>query len=114
MEEIETEEDREKKLAEEEDEKLVREVFAKIPASSASSSNGAGSSHDGSAAPEHLITVKRKAGAQEPDIQSLLPDSARALLSATASLGAPAPKRKKLEGKSALGIRLKGKAKAAS
>ena len=113
MEEIESEEDRERKLLEEEDEKLVREVFAKIPApdASASSSNGAGSSRTDGA--DKVITVKRKAGAQEPDLQSLLPDSARALLSAASSIGAPAPKRKKLEGKNALGIKLKGKAKAA-
>lgn len=115
VEEIETEEDKERKLAEEEDERLVREVFAKIPApdasasSSSSSSKGAGPSD----APEKVITVKRKAGAQEPDLQSLLPESARALLSAASSIGAPAPKRKKLEGKNALGIKLKGKAKAA-
>ncbi|KAI0713319.1 CWC16 protein [Earliella scabrosa] len=114
MEEIESEEDRERKLLEEEDEKLVREVFAKIPApdASASSSNGAGSSRTDGA--DKVITVKRKAGAQEPDLQSLLPDSARALLSAASSIGAPALKRKKLEGKkNALGIKLKGKAKAA-
>lgn len=111
MEEIETEEDREKKLAEEEDEKLVREVFAKIPAPDASSSDGAGSS--GGASSESVVTVKRKAGTQEPDLQSLLPDSARALLSVKASIGAPPPKRKKLDGKNALGIKLKGKAKAA-
>ncbi|TFK93156.1 DUF572-domain-containing protein [Polyporus arcularius HHB13444] len=109
MEEIETEEDREKKLAEEEDEKLVREVFAKIPAAEASSSNGAGSSGGAS---EAVITVKRKAGTQEPDLESLLPDSARALLSVKSTIGAPPPKKKKLAGKNALGIKLKGKAKA--
>ncbi|KAI0747763.1 CWC16 protein [Daedaleopsis nitida] len=109
MEEIETEEDRERKLAEEEDEKLVREVFAKIPASESSSSNGAGLSQIG----EAVITVKRKAGTQEPELQTLLPESARALLSAASSIGAPAAKRKKVAGKNALGIKLKGKAKAA-
>ncbi|KAI9056629.1 DUF572-domain-containing protein [Trametes sanguinea] len=111
MEEIESEEDRERKLAEEEDEKLVREVFAKIPAPAASSSAGAGSGSDG-AAPTEVITVKRKAGTQEPDLQSLLPESARALLSVASSIKAPPPKRKKLETKNSLGIKLKGKSKA--
>ena len=106
MEEIETDEDRARKLAEEEDEKLVREVFARIPAGEASS-NGGGSSGDAS---EPVITVKRKAGAQEPDLQSLLPDSAKALLT---SVDAPARKRKKADGRSSLGIKLKGKAKLA-
>ena len=109
VEEIETEEERERKLAEEEDEKLVREVFTKIPVTDAPLSDGAGSSHN---TPDTVITVKRKAGGQEPDLQSLLPDSAKALLSAASSIGAPMPKRKKVEGKNALGIRLKGKAKA--
>ena len=113
MEEIETEEDRERKLAEEEDEKLVREVFAKVPAPAASVPSGAGPSGDNGTSAE-VITVKRKAGAQEPDLQSLLPDSARALLSVASSIGAPAPKRKKLEGKGALGIKLKGKSKVKS
>ncbi|EJF62525.1 CWC16 protein [Dichomitus squalens] len=110
-EDIETEEDRERKIAEEEDEKLVREVFARVPASEASASSGAGSSRDGGT--ESIITVKRKATTQEPELRSLLPESTRALLSAASSIGAPAAKRKKLEVKSGLGIRLKGKAKAA-
>ncbi|OSD02723.1 DUF572-domain-containing protein [Trametes coccinea BRFM310] len=111
MEEIESEEDRERKLAEEEDEKLVREVFAKVPAPAASSSAGAGSGSD-SATPTEVITVKRKAGTQEPDLQSLLPESARALLSVASSIKAPPPKRKKIETKNSLGIKLKGKSKA--
>ncbi|KAI0371844.1 DUF572-domain-containing protein [Pilatotrama ljubarskyi] len=110
MEEIETEEDRERRRAEEEDEKLVREVFAKVPASGSSAPAGASPAQVGDTTTK-VITVKRKAGAEEPDLQSLLPDSARALLSVKTSIGAPAPKRKKVEGKSALGIKLKGKAK---
>ncbi|KAH9901670.1 hypothetical protein C8Q73DRAFT_743185 [Cubamyces lactineus] len=109
MEEIETEEDRERKLAEEEDEKLVREVFAKVPAPATSSSSGTGAS---SGATPEVITVKRKAGADEPDLQSLLPESARALLSVASTIGAPALKKKKVDGKNALGIKLKGKARA--
>ncbi|KAI1790691.1 CWC16 protein [Ganoderma leucocontextum] len=110
MEEIETEEDRERKFAEEEDERLVREVFAKVPASAASAANGAGSSTQGGAS-SSLVTVKRKAGTQEPELQSLLPESARALLSAASTIGAPAMKRKKVDGKNALGIKLKMKGK---
>lgn len=111
MEEIETEEDMEQKRAEEEDEKLVREVFTKVPAPESSASSGAGSSQDKGVLPE-VITVKRKAGDEEPDLRSLLPESARALLSV--SIGAPPPKRKKVEGKNLLGIKLKGKSKAAT
>ncbi len=111
MEEIETEEDLEQKRAEEEDEKLVREVFTKVPAPDTSASSGAGSSQDNRIPPE-VITVKRKAGAEEPDLRSLLPESARALLSV--SIGAPPAKRKKADGKNLLGIKLKGKSKAAT
>ncbi|KAI0637318.1 CWC16 protein [Trametes polyzona] len=110
MEEIETEEDLERKRAEEEDEKLVREVFAKVPAPSTSSTQDpAGPSREESASPA-VITVKRKATDEEPELTSLLPDSARALLAVKSSIGAP-PKRKKTEGKSALGIKLKGRSK---
>ncbi|KAI0648203.1 CWC16 protein [Trametes meyenii] len=112
MEEIETEEDRLRRREEEEDEKLVRAVFAKVPGPSTSASDGAGSSREGAVVPEAVITVKRKAGTQEPALQSLLPDSARALLSVASSIGAPAPKRKKVEGKSLVGIKLKGRGKA--
>lgn len=111
MEEIETEEDRERQLAEEEDEKLVREVFAQVPAPDASAANSAGSIPHGGAS-SSLVMVKRKAGTQEPELQSLLPESARALLSAASTLGAPATKRKKVDGKNTLGIKFKGKAKA--
>ncbi|PIL23674.1 hypothetical protein GSI_13423 [Ganoderma sinense ZZ0214-1] len=111
MEEIETEEDRERQLAEEEDEKLVREVFAQVPAPDAPAADRAGSiPHGGTSS--SLVTVKRKASTQEPELQSLLPESARVLLSTTSSLGAPATKRKKVDGKSMLGIKFKGKAKA--
>ncbi|KAH9946423.1 CWC16 protein [Epithele typhae] len=110
MEEIESEEDRERKLAEEEDERLVREVFAKIPAGDHSPAQ-AGPSHPGGSV-EPVVTVKRKAGAEEPELQSLLPESARSLLSAASAIGAPAAKRKKMQSKSSLGIKLKGKVKA--
>ncbi|KAH9857739.1 DUF572-domain-containing protein [Lenzites betulinus] len=110
MEEIETEEDMEQKRAEEEDEKLVREVFAKVPAADASPAPGGGSTTSGGSSRE-VITVKRKAGADEPDLQSLLPDSARALLAEKSSMSAPQIKRKKIDSKALLGIKVKGKSK---
>lgn len=90
MEEIETEEDREKKRLEEEDEKLVRAVFSKIPASESGDAS------------EPVITVKRKADDVEPTLDSLLPDSAKALISAKANL----IKRPKINPKSKLGIKI--------
>ncbi|KAI0956902.1 hypothetical protein AcW1_005470 [Taiwanofungus camphoratus] len=115
VEEIETEEDRERRRQEEEDEKLVREVFSKIPATGApgpSSLPGAigASGQISPVAPSSVVTVKRKADGMEPDIQSLLPESTRALISSKQQLGMPATKKKKTNLKSSLGIKIKGKA----
>lgn len=101
LEEIETEEDREKRLLEEEDERLVREVFSKVtmPAAGPSSSTTSGS----------VVTVKRKAGDIEPDLQSLLPESTRTLISSKVG-GMPVAKKKKTNSKSLLGIQKKAKA----
>lgn len=97
-EEVEKEETAERVRLEEEDEKLVREVFSKVavPAS-------------GSDAPK-VVTVKRKADDTEPTLQSLLPDSARALINS--STLQPAIKKKKVEGKGSLGIKVVKKSKA--
>ncbi len=92
MEEIETAEDLERKKLEEEDEKLVRQVFSKIPDS------GGG---------DAVITVKRKADDIEPTVESLLPDSAKALISSKAQ------KKPKLEAKNKLGIKMVKKKPAA-
>ncbi|KIY68204.1 DUF572-domain-containing protein [Cylindrobasidium torrendii FP15055 ss-10] len=97
MEEIETEEDRERQRLEEEDEKLVQAVFSKIPA--------AGSSSLGDTGP--TITVKRKADDVEPTVDSLLPESARALMAAKVTQA----KKPKLDSKNKLGIKI-GKKKA--
>ena len=105
MEEIETDEDRARKLAEEEDEKLVREVFARIPAGEASS-NGAGSSGDAS---EPVITVKRKADGDEPELRSLLSEDSRALISSKVA-AIPVLKKRKTDSKNSLGIKIKHKA----
>ncbi|THH31385.1 hypothetical protein EUX98_g2818 [Antrodiella citrinella] len=89
VEEIETEEDLEKRRAEEEDEKLVREVFTKVVAGSPGGSP---------------TTVKRKAEGQEPELTSLLPDATRELI-VSKSASVPAVKKRK----TALGIKMKKK-----
>lgn len=92
VEEVEDEETTERQRLEDEDEKLVREVFSRVtvpaPGSDATT----------------VVTVKRKADDIEPTLQSLLPDSTRALIS-SASLQ-PTAKKKKVEGKNALGIKV--------
>lgn len=96
VQEIEDEEKAEQQKLEEEDEKLVQEVFSKV-AIPVSDSNGT-----------TVVTVKRKADDVEPSLESLLPDSTRALI-ASASLQ-PVVKKKK---GNALGIKVKrAKAKA--
>ncbi|KAG1749089.1 DUF572-domain-containing protein [Suillus paluster] len=115
-EEEETEEDRERRLAEEEDERLVREVFSKVsmPAPSGSSPVAAESSGDTSIEPTapQLVTIKRKADDVEPDLRSLLPESTRVLLDAK-SVGAPPAKKPKSDLKNKLGIKIAKKGKVA-
>lgn len=108
MEEIETEEDRERRLLEEEDEKLVREVFSKIPLADASEPSGSTASGEGGAqeSPVPVVTMKRKAEGQEPDVQSLLPEEARALISSK-TFSQPPVKKKKTDMKNSLGIKIK-------
>lgn len=122
MEEIETEEDRQRTLEEEEDEKLVRQVFSKVavpgmsahPATQPTSSSTPDSSSPSPAtqdiaAPQ--MTVKRKADGLEPDLHTLLPESTRTLISSKASL-LPSIKKKKTDSKNSLGIKVvKGKGK---
>ncbi|EPS97366.1 hypothetical protein FOMPIDRAFT_1025105 [Fomitopsis schrenkii] len=113
VEEIETEEDRQKKLEEEEDERLVREIFQKIPAvgSSAASGSSGESSQSPDATPAPVVTLKRKAEGAEPDLKSLLPEETRALISSKTSFtSAPPVKKKKTDMKNSLGIKInKGK-----
>lgn len=112
IEEIETEEDRERRRQEEEDERLVREVFSKIPASGAvagpSGSSEGGDSKGKGETSTPVLTMKRKAEGQEPDVQSLLPEETRALISSK-TFGLPVVKKKKTDMKNSLGIKLKGK-----
>ena len=90
MEEIEDEEDQERKRLEEEDEKIVQEVFAKVRAGPGPLGSGAGSTSAGGAEEPKVVTVKRKAADDvEPDLHSLLPESAKTLIkTSTAAMGA--------------------------
>ncbi|KAJ7350476.1 CWC16 protein [Mycena albidolilacea] len=113
IEELENEEDMERKRIEEEDEKLVREVFAKVPMAASSTSQTAADGDEPASDPTPtVVTVKRKADDVEPDLLSLLPDAARSLISAKTS-AIHTVKKAKVDNKKALGIVLKkGKAKA--
>ncbi|KAG1796785.1 DUF572-domain-containing protein [Suillus plorans] len=107
----ETEEERERRLAEEEDERLVREVFSKVsmPAlpggSSAAVADSSGDSPT-EATPPQLVTIKRKADDVEPDLRSLLPESTRVVRDVK-SLGPPPVKKPKSNLKNKLGIKIK-------
>ncbi|KAG0706347.1 DUF572-domain-containing protein [Suillus ampliporus] len=116
VEEEETEEERELRLAEEEDEKLVREVFSKVsmpaaPGSSSLATDGSGDTPTEATSPQ-LVTIKRKADDVEPDLRSLLPESTRVLLDAK-SVGAPPAKKPKSDLKNKLGIKIAKKGKVA-
>jgi hypothetical protein len=120
MEEVEDGEDTERKKLEEEDEKLVREVFSKVslptpsrPEQPPMTSEMSAESKSTSATT--VVTIKRKADDVEPPLHSLLPDSTRALISSR-SPAIHATKKKKMDPKNVLGIKLvkKGKAKAVS
>lgn len=112
----ETEEDRERRLAEEEDEELVRATFSKIdaPGPLISSSSNTGDDANLVAPQAFSITVKRKADGVEPDLRSLLSDSTKSLLASKVSPSLPSTKKQKTGASSSLGIKLvKGKGKAA-
>jgi len=108
MEEVEDAEKAEQKRLEDEDEKLVREVFLKVPVPASSSSIPIPESTTGEEAtpPSSLptVTVKRKANDIEPSLHSLLPESARELIQAK-SVNSNTAKKKKLDGKSPFGIK---------
>ncbi|KAF9269935.1 DUF572-domain-containing protein [Marasmius fiardii PR-910] len=101
-EEEEDEEMKRKRLDDEEDEKLVREVFSKVDMAVAS---GSGSSGDTSTS----VTVKRKADAMgaEPSMHSLLSDSAKSLLDMKKTITS----KKDIKGKNSLGIKMVKKQK---
>jgi hypothetical protein len=132
-------EEEKRRLDDEEDEKLVREVFARIPIatdgagpSGLGSGSGSRPEDDGDspspddpdtpdtpatslppsapAAPA-TITVKRKAGDTAPDLKSLLSDSHRAMV---VKSSAPPAKKRRGDLAGLLGVKPKGKAKAVS
>lgn len=88
LEEGEDEEELERKRMEEEDEKLVQEVFPTVAGPSSGEN----------------VTVKRKAGELEPSVHSLLAESARTVITSSKP---PATKKQKLgTGKNSLGIKI--------
>ncbi|KZV77429.1 DUF572-domain-containing protein [Peniophora sp. CONT] len=103
LEEEPSEEDVQKKLEEEEDEKLVREVFSKVHVPTPGSSSDA----SGSA----VITVKRKA--DQLDAARATGSLTPSIASSVASVSAPVAKKKKVDGKS-LGIKITKKPKVAA
>jgi len=115
--EVEQDEETDRRLAEEEDEMLVREVFSKvhapgssIPSATRRSQNG--EEDDVQIGPQSTpsVTLKRKADGAEPELHHLLSESAKSLLQ-TKSL--PLTKKKKTGPSLSLGIKViktKGKA----
>ncbi|KAG8759702.1 hypothetical protein FRC12_009708 [Ceratobasidium sp. 428] len=116
-----------KRLEDEEDEQLVREVFAKIPvATEGAGPSGSKADVDGSPSPDgpdtpdtslpssapSTITVKRKAGDTAPDLKALLSDSHRAMVSKPTA--PPPAKKRRGDLAGLLGVKPKGKAKAIS
>jgi len=99
VEEIETEEERERRRLDEEDEKLVREVFSQLTVPVAGPSGETETK---------TVTVKRKAGDIEPDMDKLLPRST-SLLASSKPAAAPAAKKQKTDLKKSLGIKIKNK-----
>ncbi|EJU05677.1 DUF572-domain-containing protein [Dacryopinax primogenitus] len=114
-------EDLKRKRDEEEDEELVRQVFAKVPApppglpiAGPSTSTPEGSSSASSSnepATPSTITVKRKADGAQPDLKDLLSESTRATLS-KAEVVMPPPAKKRKDMAASLGIKVGPKNKA--
>lgn len=115
-EEIESEEDRQRKLEEEEDERLLRQVFSKVsmpaPPGLSSVASGSGDASNGESSSRTVI-VKRKADDIEPDIHTLLSESARNSVG-TKPTSTPATKKPKSDLKNKLGIKIAKKDKVAA
>ncbi|KAF7796507.1 hypothetical protein EIP86_007685 [Pleurotus ostreatoroseus] len=103
--EVETEEDLERKRAEEEDERIVRQIFSKVSVPVAGPSGSQGEDA------EKTVTVKRKADGDEPELRSLLSEDSRALISSKVA-AIPVLKKRKTDSKNSLGIKIKHKAPA--
>ncbi|KAJ7209743.1 CWC16 protein [Mycena pura] len=111
VQELEDEETLQRKRMDEEDERLVREVFTKVSMPASSSSSATSEGDETTSAPT-VVTVKRKAEDVEPSLLSLLSDSTRSLITVKTSAMHTA-KKLKVDGKKSLGIVVKkGKAKA--
>ncbi|KAI5120232.1 hypothetical protein M0805_000046 [Coniferiporia weirii] len=109
--EVEEEEERAKKLEDDEDERLVREIFSKVNAAGPSKLPALQDSPSDDESPEPMptVTVKRKADGVEPELHKLLSDNAKALLAAKNA--APAAKKRKTALSNALGIKVVKKGK---
>lgn len=107
VEEVDSEDEEQKKL-DEEDEKLVKAVFGKVSAPPVAGSSSSGATVDDEDSP-NLVALKRKAAMtdKEPELKNLLSDTAKALI---ASKPAPVVKKRKADG---LGIKIVKKKKAA-
>jgi hypothetical protein len=124
MEEIEDAETAEQKRLEDEDEKLVRDVFFRVPVPGSSTSAPllklseekaeTGEDTPTSVLPSSVL-VKRKADDNEPSLHSLLPESTRALIN-TKTTTINMNKKKKIDEKNSFGIKFgkKSKGKAAA
>lgn len=95
--EIESEEDAERKRLEEEDEQRVRAVFSRVTTTTLDNNS-----------PSAIVTVKRKAEEEEPTLRSLLPEAARALIDTKVGVSQPS-KKPRVDGKTTLGIKVKRK-----
>jgi hypothetical protein len=93
--EVQNEADIERRRQDEEDEKLVRDVFTKIamPAPHQTAPSRLQSETDVESGPTSVVTIKRKADDRQPELHNLLTESARALITLK-STGIQAKKRK--------------------
>ncbi|KZT54610.1 DUF572-domain-containing protein [Calocera cornea HHB12733] len=108
--------DLKRKREEDEDEQLVRQVFAKVAAPPAglpvagpsTSTPGSTSSASSSAEPATptTITVKRKADGAQPDLKDLLSESTRAIVSNPSAAAMPPPAKKRKDLAASLGIKV--------
>jgi hypothetical protein len=114
LDEVQNEEDIERKRIEDEDERLVRSVFSKVvmPTTSTANSSQPLPETDTESTPTTIVTVKRKADDSQPELHHLLSESARALITSKTS-GMPVAKKKKPDVKG-LGIKLVKKSKVAT
>jgi len=97
-------EDELRRKEEEEDERLVREVFSKVSVPVAGPSHKSGEDSEETPA-STVVTVKRKADDVEPDLKSLLPENTRGMVNAISASLQPA-KKKKADNSKSLGIKL--------